>query len=75
MEKYLRGVLDEFLEEITEIPKTPASENLFTVRDKNKRELIDKTWALVFHHTVAQLIFTGIWCRNVAQTEIYFLTT
>ena len=29
----------------------------------------------MFHHTVAHLLFTGIRCRNDAQTAIVFLTT
>ena len=36
MDEYLRGVLDEFLEEILEIPETPTAANLFNVRDDNK---------------------------------------
>ena len=33
MEEYLRGVLDDFPEEITETPEKPAASNLFNVRD------------------------------------------
>ena len=39
MEEYLRGVLDDFPEEITETPETPetpAASNLFNVRDDNE---------------------------------------
>ena len=35
MGKHLREVLDSFLEEITEIPETPSTANLLTVREKN----------------------------------------
>ena len=35
MEEYLRGVLDNFPEKITEMSETPAATNLFTIRDKN----------------------------------------
>ena len=75
MEEYLRGVLDDFLEEITETPETPAKSNLFTVREDSKRELLYDTRAQAFHHAVAQLLFTGIRCRKDAQTAIAFLTT
>ena len=75
MEEYLRGLIYYFSQEITETPETPAASNLFNVRDKNERELLDKTWAQAFHHTVSQLLFTGIRCRKDAQTEINFLTT
>ena len=59
MEEYRRGVLDDFPEEITETPETPAASNLFNVRDENEKELIDETQAQEFHHAVAQLLFTG----------------
>ena len=75
MEEYLRGVIDEFPEEITETTETPAASNLFNVRDKNERSLLDKTRAQAFHHAVAQLLFTGIRCRKDAQTSMAFLTT
>ena len=75
MEEYLRVVLDKFPEEIIETPETPATSNLFNVRDDNEREILDRTWAQVFHHAVAQLLFTGIRCSKDAQTAIAFLTT
>ena len=75
MEEYLRGVLENFPEEITETPETPAALNLFNVRDNNERELLNETRAQTFHHAVAQLLFTGIRCRKDAQTAIAFLTT
>ena len=64
MEEYLRGVLDDSPEEITETPETPAASNPFNVRYDNKRELLDETQSQAFHHTVAQLLFTGIQCRK-----------
>ena len=73
MEEYLRRVLDNFPEEITETPETPATAKLLNVRDRNERELLDKTLAQAFHHAVVQLLFTGIRCRKDAQTEIDFL--
>ena len=33
MEEYLRGVIDNFPEEITEIPENPAASNIFDVGD------------------------------------------
>ena len=75
MEEYLRGVLDNFPEEITETPETPSLSILFNIRDNNKRELLDKTQTQAFHCAVAQLLFTGIRFRKEAQTAIAFLTT
>ena len=43
MEEYLRGVLDEFPEKITETPETPAACNLFNVREDNEQELLNET--------------------------------
>ena len=40
IEEYLRGLLDDFPEEITEFPETLTATNLFTMRDKTKRELL-----------------------------------
>ena len=37
MEEYLRVVLDYFPEEITDTPETPATSDLFNVRDDNKQ--------------------------------------
>ena len=53
-------MLDDFKEEITDTPEIPAAANIFNVRDDNKRELLDKTWAQAFHHAVIHLLFTGI---------------
>ena len=75
MEEYRRGVLDDFPEEITETPETPATSNLFNVREDSEKELLNETRAHAFHHKVAQLIFTGIRYRKDAQTLIAFLTT
>ena len=36
MEEYLSGVLENFLEEITETPETTAAAKLFNVRDNNE---------------------------------------
>ena len=54
MEEYLRGVLKNFPEEITETPETPAASNLFNVRDNNEQELLNETRAQAFHYAVAQ---------------------
>ena len=36
MEEYLRVVLDDFPEEITETPETPAASNLFNFREDSE---------------------------------------
>ena len=60
MEEYLRLVLHDFLEEVTETPESSTAAKRFDVRDDNKRELLDEKRAQALHHAVAQLPFTGI---------------
>ena len=45
MEEYLRGLLNDFPEEIKETPETPAASNIFNVRYDNEQELLNKTRA------------------------------
>ena len=75
MEKYLRGVLEDFPEDITETPETPLASNLFNDRDNKEGDLLDETQAQAFQFAVAQLVFTGIRCWKDTQMEIAFLTT
>ena len=74
-DKYLKGVLNNFPEEITKTPEAPAILNLLNVRDDNEREILDKIQAQAFYHAVAQLLFTEIRCMKDTQTSIAFLTT
>ena len=52
MEEYLRGLLKNFPEEITETPETPATSNLFKVIDNKERELLDETRSQALKHDV-----------------------
>ena len=54
MEEYLRVVLDDVLEDITETQETSKALKLFNLMDDNERELLDKKQAQAFHHAVAQ---------------------
>ena len=75
MIKYLKNVIDEFPEIIKGRAATPAHDKLFVVRDKNKARPLKEDPALVFHHTVAQLLFMATWARRDIQTAVAFLTT
>ena len=75
MEEYLRGVLDNFPEDITETSETPAASNLFIVWEDREQELLNDKRDQAFHSAVAQLLFTGIRCRKDAHTAIAFLMT
>ena len=59
MKEYLRGLIEDFLEEITETTEITAASNLFNIRDDNKRELINETRSHLFHQVVAWLPFTN----------------
>ena len=54
---YIKKIHKDFPEEIKSAAATPAAEHLFTVREDNKDQLLPEEQALVFHHTVAQLLF------------------
>ena len=69
------GVLDGFLEEITETPEKSAASNLFNIREDNEQEILDNTQARAFNKAVLHLLFTGIRCRKETKTGIAFLTT
>ena len=57
MINYIKKIHKDFPEEIKSAATTPAAEHLFTVREDNKDKLLPEEQSLVFHHTVAQLLF------------------
>jgi hypothetical protein len=75
MFKYLQNVINKFPEIITGIAATPAHDRLFDIRDKKEARELSKEQALVFHHTVAQLLFMATRARWDIQTTVAFLTT
>jgi hypothetical protein len=75
MVNYLKSVIAEFPEMITGKAATPAVNHLFTVRDKKEARALKEERALVFHHTVAQLVFMSTRARCNIQTTVAFLTT
>ena len=75
MEEYLRGVLDNFPEEITVTPETPAASNLINVWEDSELEILDEKRSQTLSHAKAQLLFTGIRCSKDVKTAIAFLTT
>jgi hypothetical protein len=75
MVNYLKSVIAEFLEMITGKAAAPAADHLFTVRDKKVARALKEERALVFHHTVAQLLFMSTRARCNIQTAVAFLTT
>ena len=72
---YLKNVIAEFPELITGKSPTPAADHLFKIRDEKEAKLLEEERALVFHHTVAQLLFMATRARRDIQTAVAFLTT
>ena len=73
MIKYIKKILEDFSEELKSAADTPAAEHLFTVRKDNKDELLPEEQALVFHHTVAQLLFLSARARPDTRTAVLIL--
>ena len=79
MMKHLEKIFQDFPEEIGKASLTPASENLFRIRDPEENDA-HKKWlsperARDFHHSVAQLLFVSTRVRRDIQTAVAFLTT
>jgi hypothetical protein len=72
---YLKNVIAEFPEMIMGKAATPAADHLFKIRDEKETKPLEEERALVFHHTVAQLLFMATRARRDIQTAVAFLTT
>ena len=75
MANYCKCVIAEFPEMITGKAAMPAANHLFTIRDKREARALKEERALIFHHTVAQLLFMLMRARCDIQTAVAFLTT
>ena len=74
MIRYLYQVLDEFIEEINKTLATPSTDYLFKLREKCKAAKLPEELAVIFHHTVVQLLFVSQRARRDIQTPVSFLT-
>ena len=68
-------LIAEFQEMITGKAAMPAADHLFTVRDRKEGRALKEERALVFHHTVAQLLFMSTRARCNIQMAVAFLMT
>jgi hypothetical protein len=75
MVNYLKSVIAEFPGMITGKAAMPAADHLFTIRNKKKARALKEETTLVFHHTVAQLLFMLTRARHNIQMSVTFLTT
>jgi hypothetical protein len=72
---YLRGVINDFPEEITGTAMSPTTTNLYDVRPDKERMELNEEQARAFHHTIAQLLFATARARKDIQHTVYFLRT
>jgi hypothetical protein len=72
---YLKNVIKGFPEETIGKVTSPAANHLFMVRGKKETRVLEEERALVFHHTVAQLLFMCTRARQDIQIAVAFLTT
>ncbi len=75
MVNYLKNVITEFPEMITGKAAMPVANHLFTIRDEKEVTAFKEERALIFHHTVAQLLFMLMRARCDIQIAVAFLAT
>jgi hypothetical protein len=57
MVEYLKGVIQDFPEEITGRATSPAADHLFTIRSEKDSKPLEEKRAIAFRHYVTQLLF------------------
>ena len=67
-------MISKFPELIKGRAAAPAHDKLFVIRDDEDARKLNEEQALVFHHTVAQLLFVATRARRDIQTPVAFLT-
>ena len=72
---YIDTIQEDFPEEITSSAPSPHIDNLFKVQDKDKAKYLPKKQAVMFHHTVAHLLFLSMRAQPDIQIAVSFLTT
>ena len=75
MVPYIQETIDEFPEEIIGTKTTPAAEYLFRIRDPSEAKALPEEQAMMFHRSVAKLVFIQARARRDIQTAVAFLTT
>ena len=75
MIRYINKIFEDFPEEITGSAPTPHTDNLFKIRDEAEAKFLPEEQAVLFHHTVAQLLFLSTRARRDIQTAVSFLTS
>jgi hypothetical protein len=73
MPDYINGILEEAPADMEGVAVTPATANLFTVRDDANK--LDDGRTEMYHHLTAKLLYLCKRARPDLQTAISFLTT
>jgi len=72
---FLKNVISEFPEKIAGKAATLACDDLFWIRDKKETKPQKEEVSLVFHHTLAQLLFVATRTRRDIQMVMALCTT
>jgi len=75
MFQYLDGVARDFPDAISGKATLPAADYLFKNREGEHDKHLSEEEAMIFHHTVAHLLFLSIQARQDIQMAMSFLTT
>ena len=75
MIKYIKCIINNFLEEITAIRTSPATDHLFTVRDEPTAKPLPEEQVRAFRHAMAQLLFRSARAWQDIQPATAFLIT
>ena len=72
---YIDKVHQDFPEVVEKTAPSPYTDYLFKVRDEDEAVYLPESQAILFHHSVAQLLFLGCRARRDIQVAVAFLTT
>ena len=73
--QYVSLIISDFPEEINFTKTTPGADHLLNIRPEDEATPLPKEQAILFHHTVAQLLFVSAPARRDIQPMVAFLTT
>ena len=74
MIKYLIKLLGDFIENVTKFSVTPSADYLSKIREDEEVKNLPEESAIIFYHTVAQLLFLSQRARRDTQLPVSFLT-
>ena len=72
---YIDKIHEDFPELISKSAPAPHTDNLFKIRDESEAKYLPEEQAVLFHHSVAQLLFLACRARRDIQVSVAFLTT